>query len=83
MQATDIVSEIVQILVAGLTELGTGIGNGVANFAKALAFETVGEGSSATTQLSTYFVLILVFAGVALAIGLTTKIFNWLQNLGN
>lgn len=79
MTGSQIVTEIVNILVSGLTSLGTGIGSGVANFAKALAFEGTGENQT----LSTYFILILVFAGVALAIGLTTKIFNWLQNLGN
>lgn len=79
MAATEIVSEIVEILVAGLTELGTGIGSGIANFAQSLAFSGTGENQT----LSVYFVLVLVFAGVALAIGLTTRIFTWLSSLGN
>lgn len=79
MTGAQIVTQIVEILVAGITQLGTGIGSGIGNFAQALAF--TGTGSEQT--LSVYFVLVLVFAGVALAIGLTTKIFNWLSNLGN
>lgn len=82
MEGTAIVGEIVEILVAGITELGQGIGAGIANFAQALAFTTTGEGSSATTHLSVYFVLVIVFAGVSLAIGLTRLIFMWLSSLG-
>lgn len=83
MTGIAIVEQIVGILVAGLTNLGTGLGQGIMNFVNSLAFTTTGEGSSAVTQLSVYFVLVVAFAGVALAIGLTTKIFNWLSNLGN
>lgn len=82
MSGTQIVHDIVEILVAGITELGTGIGQGISNFAQALAFTTTGEGSSATTSLSVYFVLVIVFAGVSLAIGLTRLIFMWLESLG-
>ena len=83
MQGTDVVSQIVQILVAGITQLGTGIGAGISNFANALAFTTVGEGTSATTTMSVYFILVCAFGGVALAVGITQKIFAWLSNLGN
>lgn len=83
MTGIQIVQDIVEILVAGLTELGSGLGAGISNFVQSLAFTTTGEGSSAVTSLSVYFVLVIVFGGVALAIGLTTKIFNWLSNLGN
>lgn len=79
MTGANIVTEIVNILVSGLTSLGTGIGSGIANFASSLAFQGTGDQQT----LSVYFVLVLVFAGVSLAIGLTTKIFNWLSSLGN
>ena len=83
MEGTNLVTEIVEILVAGISELGSGIGSGITNFVQSLAFVTVGEGTSATTSISPYFVLVLVFAGVALAVGLTTRIFTWLSSLGN
>lgn len=63
MSGTDIVTEIVDILVAGITQLGSGIGAGISNFATALAFTGTGEQQT----LSVYFVLVIVFAGVSLA----------------
>lgn len=83
MTGTAIVEQIVNILVSGITQLGSGIGEGVSNFIQSLAFTTTGEGSSAVTSMSVFFILIVVFAGIALAIGLTTKLFNWLSSLGN
>lgn len=78
MAGTAIVTEIVQILTSGLTQLGTGIGGGISNFVQALAFS--GTGSEQT--MSVYFVMVIVFAAIALAVGLTTRIFNWLSSLG-
>lgn len=82
MEGTAIVTQIVQILVSGITGLGQGIGQGISSFVQALAFTTTGEGSSATTTMSVYFVLLCVFAAIALAVGLTRLIFNWLSSLG-
>lgn len=79
MTPVEIVQEICGILVAGISQLAQGIGSGVQAFATALAFTGTGENQT----LSIYFILVLVFAGVALAIGLTTRIFTWLSNLGN
>lgn len=79
MSGTEIVTEIVQILASGITQLGQAIGTGVSNFVTALAF----TGTGSDQQLSVYFVMVCVFGGIALAVGLTTKIFNWLSNLGN
>ena len=79
MQPTAIVSEIVSILTAGIAGMAQGIGAGVNTFATSLAF--TGTGNDQT--LSIYFVLVLVFAGVALAVGITTRIFSWLSSLGN
>lgn len=75
MSGVDVVTDIVGILVSGLSSLASGLGTGISAFATALAFQ---DGA-----LSPYFILVVVFAGVALAVGLTTKIFNWLSNLGN
>lgn len=78
MAGTAIVEQIVAILVAGLTSLGEGIGQGVNDFVSALTITGTGENAA----LSPYFVMVLVFAGVALAIGLTRRIFSWLETLG-
>lgn len=74
-----VVDAIVQILVEGLTSLGTGIGTGVANAVQALAFTGTGENQ----QLSVFFIMVCVFGAIALAVGLTTRIFSWLESLGN
>lgn len=79
MTGLQIVDAIVSILVEGLISLGTGIGQGVANAVQALAFTGTGENQ----QLSVFFIMVVVFAGVALAIGLTTRVFTWLESLGN
>lgn len=83
MSGVDIVTDIVEILGAGIVGLGEKIGEGVSKFAQALAFTTVGTGDNATTEMSVFFVLICVFAAIGLAVGLTRLIFGWLQSLGN
>lgn len=82
MDGVTVVGQIVQILVAGITGLGQGIGAGISDFVSSLAFVTVGEGASATTTMSPYFILLCVFGAIALAVGLTRLIFNWLSSLG-
>ena len=79
MTGVAIVEQVVGILVAGITQLGQGIGSGISAFVTSLAFTGTGESQS----LSVYFIMVCVFGGIALAVGLTTKIFNWLSNLGN
>lgn len=78
MEGTAIVAEIVGILTSGLTEMATGIGQGVSALAQNIFFTTTGE----TESLSVFGVLIVVFAGIALAIGLSRLIFHWLTSLG-
>lgn len=73
------VEEICQILVAGIVKLGEGIGSGVQAFVTSLAFTGTGENQT----LSIFFIMVLVFAGVALAIGLTRLVYMWLTSLGN
>lgn len=78
MSGTAIVTEIVSILVSGIQQLGAGIGTGVSNFVQSLAFTGTGENQT----MSVFLIMVCVFAAIALAVGLTRLIFNWLQNLG-
>lgn len=78
MTALDTLNEIVSLLVGGLKSLGTGIAEGVSNFVTGLMYS--GSGDSQT--LSPFFVVVCIFGGVALAISLTTLIFNWIKSLG-
>lgn len=79
MTGSAIVTEIVTILTSGITTFAQALGSGIVSFAQALAF----TGSGSEQQLSIYFVLVLVFAGIALVTGITSRIFQWLTSLGN
>ena len=82
MSGVEIVQSIVTILVSGLKEMAQGIGEGISELAQALFFtETTVEGV-VTQELSIFGTLIVVFAGIALAIGLSRLIFHWLTSLG-
>ena len=78
----DILSEIISLLTGGITGVATGVGQGLSTLAKSVFIETVGEGASATTQLSTFGALIVIFAGIGLAIGLSRWIVNFCTSLG-
>lgn len=77
----NILTEFLQLLVSGITELGKGIGAGVNEFVQDL-FLKVGEGG-AVTGLSTFGGVVAIFGGIGLAVGLTTLIFNWIRSIGN
>lgn len=77
MDGVAIVEKLVQILVSGITGMGTGIGAGVNNFVTALAIDTSGE----TAQLSIFLGFVGAFAAIALAVGLTRRVFGWLETL--
>lgn len=76
---TNILQEIVSILVAGLQQFGTGIGSGLKSLVESIFLDTSGT----NPVLSTFGGLIVVFAGISLAIGLCRWVVNWLTSLGN
>lgn len=78
MTPAQIVAQIVEILTSGLTSFATGIGSGIASAVQNMFFTGTGENQ----QLSIYAIMVLVFGGIALAVGLTRLIFNWLGSLG-
>lgn len=73
-----ILSEIIQILVSGITQLATGIGSGLKSLVEAIFLDTSGN----TTTLSTFGGIVIVFAGIALAIGLCRWVMNFVTSLG-
>lgn len=79
MSGTAILSEIITILVGGITGIAEGVGTGLSTLATAIFL--TGEGES--QALSVFGVLVVVFAGVALAIGLCRFVVNWLTSFGN
>lgn len=62
---TGVLGEIIQLLTGGLTQMAAGIGSGLNELAQSIFL--TGEGDAQT--LSIYGGLIVIFAGVALAIG--------------
>lgn len=79
MEGTAIVSSIIEILVSGITGIATGIGSGLTELVKAIFFTTTEGGS----ELSTFGIMIVVFAGISLAIGLSRWVLQFLTSLGS
>lgn len=78
---TAILTEFIQLLVGGISELAKGIGTGVNGFVKDLLLVT--ESNGTVTGLSTFGGVVAIFGGIALAVGITTLIFNWIRSIGN
>lgn len=76
-----VLQEFVNILVGGIQSLATGIASGVVAMAKALFLEVDGQG--AVTGLSMFGGICAIFAGLALAVGITSKVYTWVTTLGN
>lgn len=77
----DILSDFIQLLIGGIKDLATGIGSGVNGFVRDLFLEVDAQG--VITGLSTFGGVVAIFAGIALAVGITTLIFNWIRSMGN
>lgn len=76
---TELLTEIISLLTSGLTQMATGIGGGLQALVSNIFLDTTGD----TTQLSVFGGLIVVFAGIALAVGLSRFVVNWVTSLGN
>ena len=76
----DILTEFLQILVGGITTVAEGVAAGVVAMAKALFLE-YNEG--ALVGLSVFGGIVAIFAGIALAIAITTRVYTWVTSLGN
>lgn len=83
MNALEILGDIVEIIVGGISQVANGIGQGISALVQQLFFTTSGSGETATTELSTFAVVLCIFAAVSLALGICYLIFNWLRSFGN
>ena len=75
---TTILTEIITILTGGITGIAEGIGEGLSTLATSIFL--TGEAGSET--LSVFGILIVVFAGISLSIGLCRLVVRWLGTLG-
>lgn len=74
-----IVSTITGIITAGIGTMAVGLGQGLSQLVQSIFISTANDG---TMNLSTFGGVIIIFAGLALAIGLSKWITNWLSNMG-
>lgn len=73
---TAILNQIIEILIAGITGIASGIGSGLTSLAQSIFL-----GSEAGT-LSVFGGLVVVFAGISLALGLCRWVVGWITSLG-
>ena len=78
MTGVQIVQAIIEIMIAGITGVATGIGAGFSELAKNIFLTTVGD----ATTLSVFGSLVVVFAGISLALGLCRWVLNFITSLG-
>lgn len=76
--ASPILTEIIENLTGGITSTAQGIGTGINSAIKSIFIDSTGSAST----LSTAGIIITVFAGIALALGLTYLVVHFLFNLG-
>lgn len=74
-----ILEEIISLLVGGITGMAKGLGAGINEYVSDL-FITTGE--NGVMGLSTFGGMVAIFGGIALAVGITRRLFNWLISLG-
>ena len=78
-----LMSDIIKILVGAIKEFATGIGEGLSSLVQSIFLATSGTGESATTTLSIFGIVILIFAGGSLAVGLSRWVVNFITSLGS
>lgn len=78
-----LMSDIIKILVGAIKDFATGIGAGLSSLVQSIFLVTSGDGGSATTTLSVFGIVILIFAGVSLAVGLSRWVVNFITSLGS
>lgn len=75
MTATALMTEIIGILVGGITGVATGIGEGLSTLTQSIFLGAEGT-------LSTFGIVVLIFAGISLALGLCRWCVNLVTSLG-
>lgn len=78
-----LMSDIIKILVGAIKDFATGIGQGLSALVQSVFLVTTSEASSSTTTLSVFGIVIIIFAGVSLAVGLSRWVVNFLTSLGS
>lgn len=77
-----LLTSIVGLLVQGIAEFAKGIGSGMNQMVQSLFVDVSGDAGSQTYTLTVFGGLCVIFAGVALCVGLTRFITNWVTSFG-
>lgn len=75
----NILTQIIELLTGGLTAIAGAIGEGLSEMVSKIFLTGTGE----TQSLSVFGSVIVIFAGVSLAIGLSRWVTNFVASLGN
>lgn len=79
---TALLNSIIELLVGGISGIATGIGSGLQSLVTNIFVSGTGEASD-PYKLTVFGGLIVVFAGIALAVGLSRWVMNFVTSLGN
>lgn len=77
----EILTEIIEILVGGITKVASGIGEGLSSLVQSIMVSGLGTTES-PYKLTTFGTVVVVFAGIGLALGLCRLIVHWVTTLG-
>lgn len=76
-----VLQEIITLLTSGITNIASGIGTGVSELVKQIFL--TGSGTTENPYaLSVFGGVIIVFAGISLAVGLCRWVMNFVTSLG-
>lgn len=75
----EILSEIISLMVGGVSGIAEGVGQGFSTFAQNIMIVSGADGAQA---LSTFGAFIAIFAGISLMLGLIRWVLNFLTSLG-
>lgn len=76
MTGTTLLTEIIGLLVGGISGIAEGVGQGLSTLASAIFLTAEGA-------LSVFGTLIIIFAGISLAMGLCRWVVNFVTSLGS
>lgn len=76
-----VLTEIINLLVGGISGVATGIGQGVSTLVSAI-FLTGDGTTSSPYALSVFGGVVILFAAIALAVGLCRWVMNFVTSLG-
>ena len=77
---TAVLQEIIELLTSGISNIASGIGSGLGNLVESIFLKVGTDGT--VTGLSTFGGVIVIFAGIGLAIGLSKLVVRWVSTLG-